>query len=268
MKLFHRVIGEGKPIVIAHGLYGSSDNWISIAKQLSTKYKVILVDLRNHGQSPHSSSHSYSDLADDLFELFNKLNLSQATLLGHSMGGKAAMQFAINYPNKLKSLIVVDISPRPYADANGYAPHAKEHLAILSALRELPLKELTSRAEADTMLANKIPSLQLRQFLLKNLDRNESNQFIWKLNLNALWQKLPSLMGGVKTKEGYIPSKALNVLFIKGALSPYINLEADKPLINKLFPSAQIISIPNAGHWVHAEEPKLFIETIENFLEG
>ena len=267
MKLFYRVIGEGKPIVIAHGLYGSSDNWNTIAKQLSAKYKVILVDLRNHGQSPHSSSHSYSDLADDLFELFNKLNLSQATLLGHSMGGKAAMQFAINHPSKLKSLIVVDISPRPYADANGYAPHAKEHLAILSALRELPLGELTSRADADAKLTTKIPSLQLRQFLLKNLDRNENDQFVWKLNLNALWQKLPSLMGGVKTKDGYIPSKELNVLFIKGALSPYIDLEADRPLINMLFPSAKIISIQDAGHWVHAEQPNLFLEAIENFLE-
>jgi len=266
MKLFYRVIGKGRPIVIAHGLYGSSDNWMSVAKELSENYEVILVDLRNHGQSPHSPSHSYSDLADDLFELFNKLGLSQASLIGHSMGGKAAMQFALNHPDKLKSLIVVDISPKSYADANGYAPQAKEHFGILSALRELPLSELTSRAEAEALLANKIPSIQIRQFLLKNLDRDENNKFSWKLNLNALWQKLPALMGGIKTPENYIPIQGFPVLFIKGELSPYIDLETDKPTINELFPAAQIISIPEAGHWVHAEQPRLFIQAIEGFL--
>ena len=266
MKLFYRVLGAGRPIVIAHGLYGSSDNWISIAKLLAQKFEVILVDLRNHGQSPHSPSHSYSDLADDLFELFNKLKLSHACLIGHSMGGKAAMQFAINHPNKLKSLIVVDIAPKSYADTNGYAPQAKEHLTILSALRELPLRELTSRSEAEELLSNKIPSLQTRQFLLKNLDRDENNIFYWKLNIDALWQKLPSLMGGIKITEGYTPSQEFPVLFIKGEQSQYIDVAEDKQMIDQLFPSAKIITIPGAGHWIHAEQPKLFIEAVEEFL--
>ncbi len=265
MKLFYRELGAGRPIVIAHGLYGSSDNWLSIAKLLAEKYKVILVDLRNHGQSPHSPSHSYSDLADDLFELFNKLKLSNASLMGHSMGGKAAMQFAINHPDKLRSLVIVDISPRSYTDANGYAPQAKEHFSILTALRELPLSELRSRGEAEEILSSKIPSLQIRQFLLKNLDRDENNKFVWKLNLNALWKKLPSLMGGIKT-EDYIPAQNFPVLFIKGEQSPYIDVIEDKPIIKELFPSAEIISIPGADHWVHAEQQKLFFEVIEKFL--
>jgi len=267
MKLFHKILGEGSPIVIAHGLYGSSDNWISIAKELAQKHQVILVDLRNHGQSPHSNSHSYSDLADDLFELFNKLNLTQATLVGHSMGGKAAMQFAINHPDKLKALIVVDIAPKSYADANGYSPQAKEHLAILSALRELPLSTITSRTDADEWLSNKIKSLSVRQFLLKNLDRDENNKFVWKLNLDALWQKLPALMSGIKTPVNFASIKNLPVLVIKGELSPYIDKKEDLPLFENLFIGSIITTIEGAGHWVHAEKPQQVIDAIENFLD-
>lgn len=266
MKLFYRIAGEGDPIVIAHGLYGSSDNWISISKTLANKHQVILVDLRNHGQSPHSTSHSYSDLSDDLFELFNKLNLSKATIIGHSMGGKAAMQFAINHPEKLNSLIVVDIAPKSYADSNGYAPQAKEHLSILSAMRELPLGIISSRAEADAMLAAKIPSVTLRQFLLKNLDRDKSNNFVWKLNLDALWQKLPALMGGIKTPDNFTPINGLKVLVIKGESSPYINEETDRLSFSQLFPNTKLVSIKGAGHWVHAEQPAQFIAEVENFL--
>lgn len=267
MKLFHKILGEGSPIIIAHGLYGSSDNWISIAKELAQKHQVILVDLRNHGQSPHSNSHSYSDLADDLFELFNKLNLNQATLLGHSMGGKAAMQFAVNHPHMLTALVVVDIAPKSYADASGYSPHAKEHLAILSALRDLPLSTITSRSDADEWLSHKIQPLSVRQFLLKNLDRDENNKFIWKLNLDALWQKLPALMSGIKTPENFTPITNLPVLIIKGELSPYIDKEEDLPLFQKLFVASEIITIEDTGHWVHAEKPKQVIAAIENFLE-
>lgn len=268
MKLFHRILGEGSPIVIAHGLYGSSDNWISIAKELAQKYQVILVDLRNHGQSPHSSSHSYSDLADDLFELFNKLNLNQATLIGHSMGGKAAMQFAVNHPNKLKALIIVDIAPKSYADANGYSSQAKEHLAILSALRELPLNTIASRTDADEWLSHRIQSVAVRQFLLKNLDRDENNKFVWKLNLDALWQKLPALMSGIKTPENFAPITNLPVLVIKGELSPYIDENEDQPLFEKLFVASKITTIEGAGHWVHAEKPQQVIAAIESFLQN
>ena len=266
MKLFYRIAGEGDPIVIAHGLYGSSDNWMSISKILAKKHQVILVDLRNHGQSPHSASHTYSDLSDDLFELFNKLNLTGATLIGHSMGGKAAMQFAINHSEKLKSLIVVDIPPKSYADSNGYSPQAKDHLNILSAMREMPLEALATRAEAEATLATRIPSAILRQFLLKNLDRDDNGKFVWKINLDALWQKLPALMGGVKTPDNFIPIRNLEVLAIKGENSPYIDETTDKLLFTQLFPNTKIVTIKGAGHWVHAEQPTQFIEAVENFL--
>lgn len=264
MKLFYREIGEGEPIVILHGLYGSSDNWMSVGRGLASSYRVILVDQRNHGQSPHSNSHSYNDLAIDLRELFTDLSIKNAVLMGHSMGGKAAMLFAIMNPEAVSKLIVVDISPVSYRDSVTFTSHEREHANIISALLSIDVNALSSRSQADELLSRTISDFRIRQFLLKNLKRDHNDRFTWALNLDALSHNLPMLMDSILA-DSFNGKIETPTLFVKGEKSPYIEIGHEQ-IIREIFTRVTIASIPNAGHWVHAEQPDLFFNAITRFL--
>lgn len=253
-KLYFRKMGSGRPLVILHGLFGSSDNWLSIGKALSEEYEVFLVDQRNHGQSFHSNDHNYEVLAQDLLAFLKDPKLAgsktKPILIGHSMGGKTAMTFALGHPDALEKLVVVDISPR------GYNVH---HDSILDGLKSINLTDITTRKEADEVLAKSVPELGVRQFLLKNLARSGEG-FEWKLNLDALEKNLERIVEEVKGEPAEIPA-----LFMKGEHSNYIR-DTDKLLISKLFPNSTVVTIHDAGHWVHAEQPEAFLETLKSFL--
>jgi len=274
MQLYHRLLGENntKPLIILHGLYGSSDNWLNIGKHLSESYKVYLIDLRNHGNSPHSEKHNYYLLRDDLFEFMEEKGISKASILGHSMGGKTAIYFAIEYPEKVEKLIVVDIAPGPYKSLANPSSNTLNHLNILNALYNLDTENLKTLRDADQELSETIPYKQVRQFLLKNLKRDENGKFYWLLNINTLRNELPSIVDGIDsniyaedTKEQ--KKKQYPVLFIRGGNSEYIG-EKGMDEIKLIFPSAYIQTFEDAGHWVHTEQREKFINTLEKFLSS
>lgn len=255
MQLHYQTLGQGQPLVLLHGLFGSGDNWGMVARHFSQHYQVISVDLRNHGRSPHSDSHNYTDMADDLLELCDALGLERINLLGHSMGGKVAMQFATQYPDRVEKLIVVDMAPRAYADA---------HTHLIDAMLAVDLTAMQSRSEADKALSSKIPQAMVRQFLLMNLVKSDSNSseanVAWRINLPALKSNYPSLIQAVcENVRHEKPS-----LFIRGEHSDYVQ-DHDIAQIKTLFIQAQFADLPT-GHWVHAEQPQAFITTVEKFL--
>ncbi len=252
MKLYYQTIGTGQPLVILHGLFGSSDNWRAVAKQLATQAQVITVDLRNHGHSPHSSEQTYALMVEDLAELFERLKLDKVDIIGHSMGGKVAMAFSQRYPQWLRRLVVVDIAPRQYDD---------EHSAIFRALLALDLSLYTSRNEVDDALKIALPNKTVRQFLLMNLAIN-GEQLSWRNNLQALYDNYSQLLVTVCEDETImIPS-----CFIRGGQSDYVGDE-DEDLIRTCFPYAELATIEQAGHWVHAEAPQQFLTKITEFLD-
>jgi pimeloyl-ACP methyl ester carboxylesterase len=263
MKLFYRQLGEGHPIIIIHGLYGSSDNWMSIGKQLAEDFQVFLIDQRNHGQSGHSDEHNYEVMREDLKSFMDEHNLQKATLLGHSMGGKTAIYFAAAYPERVERLIVVDISPCSYKSEDTF--QTRTHTQIINGLQSIDLKNIKSRSQADKQLANFVDQKRVRQFLLKNLYRDEEKEFRWKLNLETLKQHLADTMDGFTAESVDKDVTGFPALFIKGENSNYIQ-EKDKTATKKLFPMAEFVSISNAGHWVHAEQPEMFMQAILNFL--
>lgn len=254
MKLSYRESGEGKPIIILHGLFGSSDNWLSIARELENEYKVYLVDQRNHGSSPHDDDFTYEAMAADLADFLKEHSIEDPVIIGHSMGGKTAMQFALSYPELLRKLVVVDIAPRYYA------PH---HQTILEGLQSIDVENLESRREADKALANYVKELGVRQFLLKNLGRNSQGGYEWKMNLPVISEKIENVGQAI---EGNTPFEK-PVLFINGAASDYLT-EKDEEMIYKLFPQATIQAIQGAGHWVHAEKPEEFTEVVRAFVRA
>lgn len=252
MKLYYQTIGAGQPLIILHGLFGSSDNWRSIAKQLATQAQVITVDLRNHGRSPHSSEQTYALMVDDLAELFERLKLGKVDIIGHSIGGKVAMAFSQRHPQWLRKLVVVDIAPRQYSD---------EHSGIFEALLTLNLSLYTSRNEVDNALKVALPNKAVRQFLLMNLSLN-GEQLSWRINLQALYANYSQLLEAVCEDETImIPSH-----FISGGQSDHIR-DDDEDLIRTCFPYAEIVTIEQAGHWVHAEAPQQFLTKITEFLD-
>jgi pimeloyl-ACP methyl ester carboxylesterase len=253
MKLFYRMLGEGQPLIILHGLFGMSDNWLSLAKRFSAAYKVFLIDQRNHGQSPHHPDFNYEVMTNDLFEFIKAERLENIILMGHSMGGKTAMNFALRHEAYIDKLIIVDIAPKSY--------NTDRFAAILNALRNLPLPQLTSRSEADMLLSRTIKAAALRQFLLKNLTRDENGHFIWKLNIDALLNNLDHISRQIESDTIYRKP----MLLIKGEKSDYIT-EDDYPEIKRLFPTVQLSIISGATHWVHAEAPQKFFETVNRFL--
>ncbi len=255
--------GAGSPVIILHGLYGSSDNWLTIGRELSSDYPVYLVDLRNHGNSPHSDRHTYPLMKLDLLEFIDRYDIEKAMIVGHSMGGKVAMAFSAEFPKRIKSMVVIDIGPKSYHTLTGYSPQAIEHMNILNAMQSVDFSGVKTREEIDARLEVYIKSFRIRNFLMKSIKRNRDNSFSWKINVPVLIKELPATLEGV----GYTSQRisGFPVLFIKGENSDYITDE-DIPAIINLFPAAEFITIPGAGHWLHAEKPELVIKTLREFL--
>lgn len=256
MKLYSNIIGKtGEPLLILHGLFGMGDNWKTLARRFHEEkgFQVHLIDQRNHGRSPHSEVWTYEAMTADLKTYCEDQGLEKMTLLGHSMGGKTAMNFAIQYPELLKALIVVDIAPK------SYPPH---HEQILKGLSALYGKELTSRKKADKQLSDYVESWSVRQFLLKNLYWKEKGKLAFRMNFPVIkenYDLVTQALPQTATYEG-------PTLFIKGASSNYI-LHSDRDLLHKHFPKSQLLTIKDADHWVHAEKPKEFFEGVVAFLK-
>jgi esterase len=267
MTLFYREKGEGnRTIIIVHGLYGASDNWLSVAGDLEEDFRVILIDQRNHGQSPHSNNHTYKTMTQDLLELMQQKKIEKAILIGHSMGGKTVMRFSLEHPEMVEKMIVVDIAPKPYEPSSNYAQITADHKKILDALSSLDLSQFESRSQIDSALKETFPTKKIRMFLMKNLKRNNEGHFSWQLNLYALKNNMEEIMDGFSDLKEPTNDDSTETIFIKGEHSPYIQDE-DNMVIQKFFPGSQIITIPKAGHWLHAEQHDLFVKTIRYFLE-
>lgn len=251
MKLFYREYGAGQPLIILHGLMGSSDNWLPQAKLLSEHYHVWVVDQRNHGQSPHSEVFDYKALSEDILEFIQEHKLENPIILGHSMGGKAAMNFALAHPDRLDKLIVVDIAPKAYEVRHDY---------IVEGLKAVPIDTIQTRQQADDELAKHLSNEAVRQFLLKNLMRKPEGGFGWRINLPAIDKNIEVIGGGLI----YTGTFNKKVLFIRGTKSDYI-LDEDRESIKKIFPSSLLVSM-DTGHWVQAEMPTEFVTTVLNFL--
>lgn len=258
MKLYFRKAGEGKPLLILHGLFGSADNWNTLAKKFSEKYLVYAIDLRNHGLSPQSEDWNYKIMARDVLELINAEGLTKVNIIGHSMGGKVAMNLAFNYPELIDNLIVVDIAPRYYP------PH---HQEVIEAILAVDLKNSNSRKDAEITLRNKINNEAVVQFLSKNLywkDSEDKKNLAWRMNVEVIAKKIEEV-----GQENILPmndeAKNIKTTFIKGELSNYIKAD-DEILIKETFNAVNIIEIKNAGHWVQAEKPEEFYKTICEIL--
>ena len=252
MILNFKKFGEGPPLIVLHGVFGSLDNWMTVGKELAKNFTVYLVDQRNHGSSFHSEVFDYEHMQNDLLKLLKSENISKCHLLGHSMGGKVAMNFACNYPQKLDKLVVVDIAPR------SYPPH---HHDIFEGFKSIKLASLTSRKEADDQLSSKIGNPGVRQFILKNLQRTPQG-FQWKINLKAIEQNAKEIGKALEPDARFEEE----TLFIRGSESDYI-VESDKESITKHFPKFRLETVQGAGHWVHAQKPKELIHLLNNFLE-
>lgn len=264
MKLFYRKYGQGPLLFILHGLFGSSDNWVTIAKRLSDTFTVILPDQRNHGQSPHSDVHDYEAMREDLFELAEDLSAERFFLAGHSMGGKTAISFALKWPEMLNGLLVADISP--FKGDDPARTEYNQHLKILEAMMSLDLDSLKSRQEADKELEKAGLPPHVRGFALKNLERIHGNRFEWKLNAPALLKNLDKIMKPVSRDMAYsYQVTGFPVIFLKGENSAYLP-EEDYADIKKIFPAAEFVEIKNAGHWVHADNPEEVEKNIRKLI--
>ena len=252
-KILHsKILGEGKPLIILHGLFGMLDNWQALAKEFACFFETHIVDLRNHGKSFHANQHNYEVMTEDLLSYLNTYNLDEVSLIGHSMGGKAAMNFACMYPDRVEKLVVVDISPKYYP------PH---HQEILSGLKVVDRSNLTSRKDADQILSQYFSESAMRQFLLKNLYWRSSTELTFKFNLKVLSDQIENVGQALHTDALFDRP----TLFIVGQLSNYIK-EKDVELIESHFPDFEIVEIPKSGHWVHAENPDQFFDKVSRFL--
>lgn len=252
--LYSRIEGTGKPLLIIHGFLGMSDNWKSLGSQYAAEgFQVHILDLRNHGKSFHSDDFSYDSMATDVLEYCQVNNIDKVAIIGHSMGGKVAMLFATNYPNKVEKLIVADIGPKYYA------PH---HQDILAGLNAVDFSAKPSRTEVEETLYPFIPDFGTRQFLMKNLYWATPGQLDFRFNLKAFNEKI-EIIGTALPENAVFENPTL---FLRGGNSKYI-LDADLPMIKKHFPNFELATIPNVGHWLHAENPKQFFEETARFLK-
>lgn len=254
MKLHFQAYGAGHPLIILHGLFGSSDNWRGMSRRLANFHRVFAVDLRNHGRSPHSDSFTYEAMSEDLRRLLQEQSLRSVYVLGHSLGGKVAMQFATDYPAMVEKLIVVDIAPKSYEPSQR---------GLLEAMHSLELTRCRSFADADAALAGEIPDRSLRQFLLKNLTRDHNGRLRWRIHLEAIARSYDRLTRAIAPERSFDkPAR-----FLRGGRSDYI-LDRDVPLIRRIFPRAEVVTLPTAGHWAHIDAPEEFFQTVVNFLGG
>ena len=252
--ILHSTIkGEGKPLLILHGYFGMSDNWKTIGNQFSEDFEVHLIDQRNHGRSFHEDEFNYEVLVEDLHNYIQHYQLEKVNIIGHSMGGKTAMLFAVTYPELVDKLIIVDISPRMYQ------PH---HNAILAGLNSIDFSVQNTRTLVDKKLAELIPEFGVRQFLLKNVYWVEKGQLGYRFNLESLTENNPEIGEGLPSFTVF----EKETLFLKGEKSDYITQD-EEPIIEAHFPNSKIIEIKNAGHWLHAENPKDFYTEVSEFLK-
>lgn len=254
MQLLHsKIIGQGKPLLILHGFLGMSDNWKTLGNQYADQgLEVHLIDQRNHGKSFHSANFDYEIMANDVNEYMNAKELSSAMVLGHSMGGKTAMQLATTYPEKVERLLVADIAPKYYP------PH---HQEIVNALTFLNFDEISTRSEADKILSKHLSDIGIRQFLLKNLYWKDKSTLALRFNFRVLKDKMEEIGENIAANSVYHKP----ALFLRGDRSEYI-APSDEPLIKKHFPNSSLATIDNAGHWLHAENPQLFFEISFDFM--
>lgn len=257
MKLHYKELGEAtaQPLLILHGVFGSLDNWQTLGREFAKKYRIFLIDQRNHGRSPHDSQMDYPTLANDLFNFIEEHQLQNPLIIGHSMGGKVVMEYALTYPTNFDKLVIVDIAARKY--------NISHHEGYLKGLRAIHVEQLTTRGEAEEKLAQYIDEADIRLFLLKNLGRNK-NGFEWKINIDAIEANIDNIGDAIGQQANTKPCTR-PTLFISGGKSRYIQ-EKDMPLLHQLFPNSTIHTIENAGHWVHAEAPKEFFEVVNTFL--
>lgn len=251
--LFYREIGQGAPIIILHGLFGASDNWMSIGKLLGEKNKVYLLDQRNHGNSIKSDAFDYETMAQDVVTFFEEHQIENPIILGHSMGGKVAMNLAVEFPEKISKLIIADIGPKAYP---------VHHQVILEGLSAINPDTIKNRKEADNILASYVKTAGIRQFLLKNLGRKEDGGFEWKINLPIIREKIENVGTPLDIQSRFEKS----TLFIRGGNSNYI-LDEDFDLIHTIFTDSKIETLEKAGHWLHAEQPQAFINIVNQFLQ-
>jgi esterase len=252
MDLHYETYGRGHPLIILHGLFGTQENWRTLSKAFAQHFRVFALDQRNHGRSPHSDIFTYQAMSEDLSGFVQTHGLASAHLLGHSMGGKVAMRFALTHPERVDTLVVVDIAPKVYPPG---------HDDVFAGLYALDLRTLRSRREADAVLARHLPDPALRQFLLKSLEREESGAFHWRINLDAIRDNYNEML------KGFDPAGTFTkpTLFIRGADSDYIK-DSDLLAIREIFPHARFATISGAGHWVHAEAPQEFARVVTEFL--
>ena len=256
MLLNHKTFGNPlhEALIIIHGMFGTLDNWQTVAKLLSERYYVIIVDLRNHGRSAHSDEFSYPIMAQDIRELMDELILRQAHIVGHSMGGKVAMQLALTTPEYVDKLVITDIAPKTYAGHHG---------EVFKAMFAIDPSALQSRQEAEEILKTHLPNdPATQQFILKNLvlDR-ETGKYAWRMNLPVIYSHYAHILGHEDTPAVFVGE----TLFVRGELSGYVS-DADFEKCKQNFPKAELITIPRAGHWVHADQPLLFVEAVLNFI--
>lgn len=253
IKLNYKVKGNGKPIIILHGLFGMLDNWNSISNKLAANYTVYTIYQRDHGKSSKSKEFGYDFVAEDLKTFCDDHELKNIGLIGHSMGGKSAMTFADRYPNLVDRLMVIDIAPKKYTGGH-------EH--IFDAILSVPIQSITKRSEVDEVLSKSINALGVRQFLMKNLSRKKEGGFEWKANFELLYKHYAEISDIPKLTR----NNMMETIFLKGENSNYI-LPEDHALISDIYPNATIINVENAGHWIHAEQPEVVIDNINTFFQ-
>jgi esterase len=252
--LDHRIYGHGENVIyILHGIFGMKDNWHQVANQLAATHTIVASDARNHGRSFHDFQMSYSIMADDVVGLMEHLGHSTIDLIGHSMGGKTSMKFASLYPEKLRSLAIVDIALRAYPPG---------HLPYFKAFEEIDFLQIQSRTEAEQALLPYAPDITVRQFLLKNLEPSPGGGYQPKFNLPAIEKFYQESIGALELPT---PAFSGKTAFIHGAKSNYLQ-SADKPLLKEKFPAAEFHTVSNAGHWVHADNPTEFLTVLRQFL--
>ena len=255
MNLMHSTVyGLGHPLIIIHGLFGSSNNWATLGKRFSKHFQVHIIDVRNHGRSFHSSEMNYPVIVNDILYYMKNKNLEHSHFIGHSMGGVIAMELAIRHPYAIDGLIIADIVPKTYSN---------NHQFIFKALESIDFSIYKSRKSIDAQLSKSIKNLSLRQFLMKNLYWEiPGKKLNWRFNLYALNQNYSSLMKGFDIEGKFLKS----TLFLRGEHSEYI-LDSDDKLLDKYFPNRKLKTIPKAGHWLHAENPNAFFDFVNSFLQ-
>ncbi len=244
---------SGPALIILHGFLGSLDNWHTLSTEWGKAgFMVYAIDQRNHGKSPHTATHTIADMAEDLYDFMFDHHIEKATILGHSMGGKVAMFFALKYPEKTEKLIVADMAPRAYKHG---------HDDVFNAIKNVNLTAIQTRKEAEEAMKPFLGDSGTRQFVLKNLERTTEGRYTWKFNFETLYRDYEDILKPAETTSFY----AGKTLFIRGGLSLYIR-DKDMELIHTLFPEAKLETINQAGHWLHAEKPTEFFDLVTRFM--